>query len=629
MSDIRIKKLYMRNFLCVEDATIDFENRGLVGVFGPNGIGKSTGFLEALTCGLFGVSERYGKSRDKWINRFIGRDMHLAIEMVIDGLPVITHTYRKHQIHKDEVFLWINGKDCRGNNNEQTYDKIVRLLDMDYTGFTSGIVFGQAISQYFSALNDSSQKEIMERLLGITWIPVAYELIKADRDDYENKLESTKNMLTRASESIEELYANLKKYQEKSEEFETSRIQKINSLKQQFKTKKDTSKLNDELKLLENVLISHDEVLETLSSQLIEIEKKLTEIRTLQNVCEKDITKLKNKISTVDNVEVGSVCDFCGRKITESSKDSYKRHLEKDLNEAKERLNSLAEEKKEILESYDDLSSKRVECTKKRNEKYSKYAEIEKSINVLNIENAKIEELNKSITKQIDDLEKSENIWKNMINECEQKISDKAGILDAFEISKNQLEDDLKYCKFWEEGFSNKGLKSFVIESSIPQMNKDANLYSRSLGGKYSIVFSPQTQLKGGEFREKFNVEVENKKGSAIYDGNSNGERRAIDSIVMFVLGDLAARRSNKRFTLLILDDVFEKLDTEICDSINNILRIMTIPKHKRDEEYAALPERESIFVLTHLEYFQSKFENQIWVERSNDGNTRYRETTN
>jgi DNA repair exonuclease SbcCD ATPase subunit len=214
-----------------------------------------------------------------------------------------------------------------------------------------------------------------------------------------------------------------------------------------------------------------------------------------------------------------------------------------------------------------------------------------------------------------------------MAADCNNKITEKTAALNSFILGKKQFSDELRYHKFWEEGFSNRGLKSLVIESSIPEMNKDASLYSTALGGKYNIIFSPQMQLKGGEFREKFNVEVDNKRGSAIYDGNSNGERRAVDSIVMFVLGDLAARRSNKRFTLLILDDVFEKLDTEICDSINGILRAMTIPKNKREGEYSALPERESIFVLTHLEYFQSKFENQIWVERTNNGDTRYRES--
>jgi len=43
----------------------------------------------------------------------------------------------------------------------------------------------------------------------------------------------------------------------------------------------------------------------------------------------------------------------------------------------------------------------------------------------------------------------------------------------------------------------------------------------------------------------------------------------------MFVLGDLAASRGNKKFSLLILDDVFEKLDEEISDSIIAVLKMM------------------------------------------------------
>ena len=83
----------------------------------------------------------------------------------------------------------------------------------------------------------------------------------------------------------------------------------------------------------------------------------------------------------------------------------------------------------------------------------------------------------------------------------------------------------------------------------------------------------------------------------------------------MFILGNLAGSRSSKRFSILVLDEVFERLDEDICDKVIYVLRSMISGSFGMD---CAIPQRESIFVLTHLDYFKSKFENRIrtWKDR-------------
>jgi DNA repair exonuclease SbcCD ATPase subunit len=149
----------------------------------------------------------------------------------------------------------------------------------------------------------------------------------------------------------------------------------------------------------------------------------------------------------------------------------------------------------------------------------------------------------------------------------------------------------------------------------IPQMNQWASTYSALFDSKFDVKFSAQTKLKKGDFAEKFDVMAFNKVGAQVYEGNSGGEKRVIDVIVMFILGDLASSRSSKRFSILVLDEVFERLDEEICDKVIYVLRSMVSGCFGMD---CAIPQRESIFVLTHLDYFKSKFENRIrtWKDR-------------
>jgi DNA repair exonuclease SbcCD ATPase subunit len=146
----------------------------------------------------------------------------------------------------------------------------------------------------------------------------------------------------------------------------------------------------------------------------------------------------------------------------------------------------------------------------------------------------------------------------------------------------------------------------------IPQMNQWASAYSSLFDSKFDVKFSAQTKLKKGDFAEKFDVVAFNKTGAQVYEGNSGGEKRVIDVIVMFVLGDLASSRSSKRFSILVMDEVFERLDLDICDKIIGVLRSMT--SFGTD---CSIPQRESIFVISHLEGFKDKFENRIIVRKN------------
>ncbi len=246
---------------------------------------------------------------------------------------------------------------------------------------------------------------------------------------------------------------------------------------------------------------------------------------------------------------------------------------------------------------------------------------------VINSENARIEERNNNIKKRIEEIKKEVNTYGELVEKIEKNLipleSEKQKLILGYKVKNAEK----PYADFSVEFFSNRGFKSYLIESVLPTMNEYAGIYSKVLGNKYEIVFSPQKQLKGGELREKFNVDVMNRQGSDNYEGNSNGERRAIDAIVMFVLGDLAASRLNKRVSILILDDVFEKLDEAVCNNIIQVLKMMVIPKGMRSDEFKDLPERESVFVLTHLKYLENQFENRMQIGRGKNGHTEiYRE---
>ena len=789
MSEIRIGKTNIENFLLIRKASVDFSNRGLVGVFGPNGVGKSSLIMETLLYGLFGISERFGTERDKVVNRFVGKDMHLHIPLKIgypdNQMDVEVDAFRKHTKYKDEVFLKINGEDRRGKTNAHTWEKISKLLDMDHTSFCNCVVFGQSMAQYFSGLSDAQQKGIVEKLLGMSWVPVASELSIRDRDKIDKRLDELAGRHEELKKKIREVEEQLSFYKEKLKKFEDERVSKLKGLEGSFQKMEDTSELRFKIKELEDK-ISTDEgllsdkkkledVLKDLDLEIrgvdVKIENVTAEIKKVKELDEKleeledtkktetELAKLEESLSQAEDLLIGKrdventikeldleirelfvkiklkkekiqeigltisnlqnlswkdgekiSCSSCGQTITIESKKQYLVHLTEDLHKLDEEMEGLAKEltgvqtkKDPVKECLDGLLETETETKKlsgdvakckkllsdiqlrnakieeknKNTKKLRKEAsgnllklnkelsllsdeksnllksqvEPNKDLSVLlrieenkknyvkeldslnkdlsdtKVQNAKIEEKNSGLKKRMEEVKSETNTFQEIIEKWETKGKELASEFSDLVSTYKVLEQEEKYCGALVEVYSNRGFKSFVIESVLPDMDRFAAVYSQVMGGKYEISFSPQTPTKKGEVREKFSVNVVNRFGAADYNGNSSGEKRAVDSIIMFVLGDLAASRLNNRISLLILDDVFEKLDNKTCDSVIKILHTMVFPKGMRDAEYKDLPERESIFVLTHLEQFKNSFENKIRVGRNENGETTiYRE---
>lgn len=632
MSLIRVKEVEAENFMSIESAKFNFENRGLVLVEGFNGAGKSSLFVETLGVGLFGISERYGTKRNDIINRFANKNCYLRVNLDIDGVDVDVKTYRKHHRYKDEVFLFINGEDKRGNTSEHTRAKIERMLDMDYTTFTNSVVFGQAMSKYFSNLPDSEQKVIAERLLGITWISQAYELVKGDKTKIEEETRGHEFSIQNCQSKISDNETKRKEFMFRLSVFDEDCKKEITRYEHLIDSEKiiDTSELEASLKEIGSRIDGYKESLKgktPLFKEMKELEKNISALEAEQKINRKNLDIIGGKIERADNFEGNETCEYCGRPITLEYLNEYKEHLVSDYQEAEKIYKQVEGDLITLRKSHYNLIPKENEFEEIESKKFKEETNYEmksKKINEIKIENAKINERIKSYRSKIEELEHAVSPLKKVVEDLDLENSN---LSKKIEIEQNflvNLNEELCYNKFWEEGFSNRGLKSFIIESVTPQLNQSAKMYSRALGGNFDIAFNTQRALKSGEMREKFNVEVFNKFGSLTYEGNSNGERRLIDAIVMFVLGDLAASRSNKRFSILILDDVFEKLDESICESIINVLRAMTSDT-EIGEEFSDLPKRESIFVLTHLDYFKSKFMNKIRVEKMN-GKTTWRE---
>lgn len=168
---------------------------------------------------------------------------------------------------------------------------------------------------------------------------------------------------------------------------------------------------------------------------------------------------------------------------------------------------------------------------------------------------------------------------------------------------RRQLIDmELRYLLFWEHGFGNQGLKSYMLDGVLPFLNERAQRYADIMsGGDLKVWFTTQKELKKGTKVEEFQIHVVNRQGSDTYKGNSDGEKRRSNYAVSWALADLAAQRAGKPIRFKILDETFENLDDAGEEAVMRLL-------------HDALATHETILCVTHSDRLQVQFNKTITV---------------
>jgi DNA repair exonuclease SbcCD ATPase subunit len=168
----------------------------------------------------------------------------------------------------------------------------------------------------------------------------------------------------------------------------------------------------------------------------------------------------------------------------------------------------------------------------------------------------------------------------------------------------------LAYVKWWVNGFSNKGLPSYVLDGSMPRITKRANRYLRILSdGDITMDFQTQRLLKSDKKQVRDDIEI-----TTTIEGNegvtpSSGQLTKMNLATDLALMDLVAKREGQHLDLLMLDEVLDGLDAEGTD---RVLKLLQVLRRKRG----------SIFVISHGAEMSEVFEHGLKVIKENGAAT-------
>ncbi len=636
---MRFLTIQANNFLSFKELDYVLPSVGLYFVGGrvldgtmsiSNGAGKSALF-EALAWGLFGKTIRHtekAEDRDKVVNRYVKKNC--SVEIILeddDGVPCIVRRYRKHSEWQNSLRLFKGDDELTAPSVDATQKLIDSILGMNWTVFSSAVIFGTQAKRFNDAA-DAKKREVFDEILMLHPYQIAQQVVKGDLKELRTSIEMMESKLQTEIFACSEANIELDNANEA--------LGKLNV------EKKDTE---EKIKLQEDILRTSNKVLDTAKDlkqvadeKLLSLEKESERLYTYIEKIRKDEIEEKEKMKTdaspvynhqsmtifqmeecqewIDKKEVppkGSRCPTCGTEVSNQSVEDVAAHYKKELN----KLAPIKEKVDDVVEKIEkDMKEVSLKWSKKMKEAEEAHQEL---VDEKNEHGAIAREAEKNVnhsatmvtlaTKEISHLEagtkEREDLIMKMKGRAEEKVSDKTESVKTLTDKIKAGEDQTDYLKFWIEGFGGKGIKSLLLDEILPQLNTLADYYgSVLLDNEIHMEFDTETQLKTGEARDRFDINLTADGEKIGYRDCSQGEKGRIDSAVLLALQNLIFKRSNCASSLVIFDEVFEHLDSVGIERMVNLLKEEAFEK--------------AIFVISHQNEFSDYFDNVIMVEREN-----------
>lgn len=553
-------------------------------------------------------------------------------EAIVNLLQMDYLTFTSSLLYTSESFKFTSASD---SEMKTTFDK---MLGLD--------VFSKCLE-----VTKTRLKDLESKVSNIEW----------KIDDKVNKMESlngqvveteelSKTFIKSQKEKIQELVKqrveqeeNLQIYQEDLERLE-EKLKDLHEFKGE--TEADLKERLESIKDLEKLQSTLDEIKSDISEIKLDIKECDLKIKSYKESIgrytkeiskkEAEIEKLKQKKLKLDD-DIGQPCPVCGQPITaeslQSAKDEYDSKIEECLQEVKgfndeiEALQSSILEQKLLIKKYNsDLEYSEVEKDRfanvlneaqciidEKDECQEKLNGIKDVIHDNELEMSSVKSKIKGFEQEIGFLDKTikteksnKNPYLDMLEKQKLSIAECNAEIEKLKKSIETQLDEKQCLLFWQQAYSNQGIKSFILDDITPFLNRRVNKYlSKLASGHIEVKFNTQTTLKSGETREKFSIEINNVDGGSEYMANSTGEKKRVDLAINLALQDLVSARSTKSLNIAIFDEVFDGLDESGIEAVTSLFEELS-------------NEKSSIFVISHNPHLQSIFSNVVTIVKQN-----------
>ncbi len=163
-----------------------------------------------------------------------------------------------------------------------------------------------------------------------------------------------------------------------------------------------------------------------------------------------------------------------------------------------------------------------------------------------------------------------------------------------------------------DEAFGKDGIQALIIESAVPQIEKEANaILSRLTDNRIQISIESLRDLKTGGTRETLDIKIADEIGERSYHLYSGGEAFRTNFALRIALSKVLAMRAGTQLRTLIIDEGFGTQDSHGLEQLIEAIREIS-----RDFD--------KVLVVTHLSELKKVFPVQIEVTKYPDIGSRF-----
>lgn len=547
---IEFQKLSYQNFFSVGNfpIVVDFTKNEKTLITGKNGAGKST-FVSAICFALYGLPYK-AVNKPTIVNSINKKG--LLVEM---DFKVGVDEYKIKRGIKPNVFqITHNGTVLSQDGKSKDYQNYLEkyILKMNFNTFKQIVVIGNTGFTPFMKLEASKRREMIENILDLEIFTKMNVIAKEE-----------------ASNTKKEIDANAREIDLNS----TVSLEK---------------KRNIEF-LEESIKKNNDSLVESLKEKIANVVAKLAKFPEVFPDVNPKITEAANKIRMLEQkkTELNSEVNFAikEQKLLDCSNcPTCKQEIDEEFKQKKiSQLNSEIASKRSMMEKITAV----IDTTKTEQD-----ALIEKRTKIAEIKSRQENLLNEkaNFLYEIDTIQKKDN--SQDLTPLIEDFNRHKLLLDEMIASKEELRSEAEMKKFALSILKDDGIKSKIVMTYIPLINKYINHYLELMN--FYVSF---------EIDENFNEVIRSRHRDIFtYDNFSDGERSRIDLAFLFAWREITRLRNSISCNLLILDEVFSgSLDDVGIDDLMSILKSV---------------DKSNVFVISHRAETSDRFDNHLQFEK-------------
>jgi DNA repair exonuclease SbcCD ATPase subunit len=431
-----------------------------------------------------------------------------------------------------------------------------------------------------------------------------------------------------------------------TEEIDVS-LSALNSSKTELVTKRNQLQEDGQLRTqdLRKQLSILQKDLATIIQEQNKIDKEKSKIETSQKIIEQQLFKANKELTELLN-NPSKNCPTCGAIMNE---EKHKEHISKKSKEVEDllysvpsndenldkQLEKLYDQEAQIQELIENINKQILESDAEIKSlialNFAEITKIDCDIQELQIKKGKaikeITEANSrkdSLTAQIKQLEQRKS---SLVNQLQQvNVDAKLAQVDALFVAFDKLDAekldvaDKKMClinmlaiyDFWHNTFSNKGLRTLLLDRFVNEFNSIVKNYCYEVsGGEFIVEFTPTSKIRSGLERNKLGLQVVYKDKIINYAALSGGEKARCNLPLCLGLNKWISQKhglSNGIFGIMIFDELFCFTDTKFRENVAQVLF---------DEG-----KTKSIFVIDHSDTLMA-YTSDLWlISKQNDVTT-------